>query len=232
MPRSLTPDGTAENRDDGSAMHCRCGAQRRVGISGSVVILLLLSLPAAAEEPDAAAILQGQSRPKTIAADFVQTRKIPELDMDIRITGSMVCELDKRLRWQVDSPVRSVTVIDREKLTHYDGETKNLAVIKQETLPWLKALRDSLDDWLSGDRKRLEQRFLLSVPRPGTLRLEPRDAVQKKLYRSVEIELAGDKRSIAKIIISESGGNLLEIAFRNVRNDPVPSPDTWVMPPR
>ena len=196
------------------------------------LLLLLPALAAAAEAPDAAAKLLGKARPKTIAADFVQIRKLPELDMDIRITGSMISELDRRLRWQVDSPVRSVTVIDREKLTHYDGETKKLAVIRQETFPWLKALRDSLDDWLSGDRKRLERRFRLSVPRSGMLRLEPRDAVQKKLYRSVEIELSEDGRFISRIRISESGGNLLEIVFRNVRSDPVPSPDTWVMPPR
>lgn len=199
----------------------------------ALISFLFLPLLAAAEEaPDAAAKLLTRDRPRIVAADFVQTRKLPELDMDIRITGSMVSELDGRLRWQVDSPVRSVTVIDRKKLTHYDGETKNLAVIKQETFPWLKALRDSLDDWLSGDRKRLEGRFALSVPRPGVLHLEPRDGTQKKLYRSVEIELAGDGRSISKIRIFESGGNMLEITFRNVRHDPELAPDIWVMPPR
>ena len=91
---------------------------------------------------------------RVIAADFVQIRHLAELNMEVRITGSMVSELDGRLRWQVDTPVRSVTVIDREKLTHYDGETKKLSVIRQETFPWLRILRDSLDDWLSGDRAR------------------------------------------------------------------------------
>jgi len=199
----------------------------------ALILFLFLSLPvAAAEAPDAAADLLAKERPRVVAADFVQTRKLSELDMDIRITGTMVSELDGRLRWQVDAPVRSVTVIDRKKLTHYDGETKNLAVIRQETFPWLKALRDSLDDWLSGDRKRLERRFLLTVPRPGVLRLAPRDETQKKLYRSVEIELAENGRFISKIRIFENGGNMLEIAFRNVRHDPVLPPDTWMMPPR
>ena len=197
----------------------------------ALIWLLFLPVLTAAEAPDAAA-LPGKVRPRVVAADFVQTRKLPELDMDIRITGSMVSELDGRLRWQVDSPVRSVTVIDREKLTHYDGETKKLAVIRQETFPWLGALRDSLDDWLSGDRKRLERRFVLTVPRRRTLRLEPREETQKKLYRSVKIELSEDERFISRIRISESGGNVLEIAFRNVRNDPVLAPGTWVMPPR
>jgi len=172
------------------------------------------------------------ARPRVVAADFVQTRRLGELDMDIRITGSMVSELDGRLRWQVDSPVRSVTLIDREKLTHFDGETKQLAVIRQETFPWLKVLRDSLDDWLSGDPERLEKRFFLSVPRPGTLHLEPRDAAQKKLCRSVEIEMAPDRSAIAAIRIDENGENHLEIRFSRVRNDPVLTPDVWRVPSR
>ena len=198
----------------------------------ALTLVLAACLPflgGAAETRETPADMLKLARPRVVAADFVQTRRLGELDMDIRITGSMVSELDGRLRWQVDSPVRSVTLIDREKLTHFDGETKQLAVIRQETFPWLKVLRDSLDDWLSGDPERLEKRFFLTVPRPGTLHLEPRDAAQKKFCRSVEIELAPDKSAIAAIRIDENGENRLEIRFFRVRNDPVLSPDvSWV----
>ena len=196
------------------------------------LILCLSALTVAAAGPDTAAGMLKIAKPRVVAADFVQTRRLADLDMEVRITGSMVSELDGRLRWQVDSPVRSVTVIDREKLTHYDGETKQLAVIRQDGFPWLKVLRDSLDDWLSGDRERLAARFDLTVPKPRVLHLEPREATQRKLYRSVEIELAEDSRSIAAIRIEEGAGDRLEIRFAHIRHDPQLPPDIWRMPPR
>jgi len=196
------------------------------------LMLCLLALTAAAREGEPAAAMLKLARHRVVAADFVQIRRLADLDMEVKITGSMVSELDGRLRWQVNSPVPSVTVIDREKLTHYDGETKRLAEIRQEAFPWLKVLRDSLDDWLSGDPDRLARRFEVTMLPPRSLHLEPRDATQKKLYRSVEIELAADHRSIAAIRIEEGAGDRLEIRFSHVRNDPALPPEIWRMPPR
>lgn len=169
---------------------------------------------------------------RVIAADFVQIRHLAELNMEVRITGSMVSELDGRLRWQVDTPVRSVTVIDREKLTHYDGETKKLSVIRQETFPWLRILRDSLDDWLSGDRARLTARFLVSTPRPRTVRLVPRDSEQKKLFGSVELDFAEKEDLVTAVRIKESSGEKLEIRFSQLRRDPPLPQKIWRMPPQ
>ena len=168
---------------------------------------------------------------RVIAADFVQIRRLADLDMEVRITGRMVSELDGRLRWQVDTPVRSVTVIDREKLTHYDGETKKLSVIRQETFPWLRILRDSLDDWLSGDRTRLTGRFLVSVPRSRTVRLVPRDREQKKLFGSVELDFAEKEDLVTAVRIEESSGEKLEIRFSQLRRDPPLPQEIWQMPP-
>jgi len=168
---------------------------------------------------------------RVISADFVQIRRLADLDMEVRITGSMVSELNGRLRWQVNTPVRSVTVIDREKLTHYDGETKKLAVIRQETFPWLRILRDSLDDWLSGDRARLTGRFLVSTPRPRTVRLVPRDSEQKKLFGSVELDFAEKDDLVTAVRIEESSGEKLEIRFSQLRRDPQLPQKIWQMPP-
>ena len=158
----------------------------------ALTLVLAACLPflgGAAETRETPADMLKLARPRVVAADFVQTRRLGELDMDIRITGSMVSELDGRLRWQVDSPVRSVTLIDREKLTHFDGETKQLAVIRQETFPWLKVLRDSLDDWLSGDPERLEKRFFLTVIEFfDKVHAIFRVAVHVKIVRSVKLE--------------------------------------------
>ena len=194
------------------------------------LLLCLFALVAAAQTPDAGAKMLKLSRHRVVAAKFVQIRRIADLDMEVRATGSMVSELDGRLRWQVDSPVRSVTLIDREKLTHCDGESGSIAVIEQEKFPWLKLLRDALDDWLSGDPERLARRFEVTVS--DSLHLVPRDAAMKKLCRSVDITLAPGGAAISTIRITEDGGDTLEIRFSEVVNDPELPPDTWRMPPR
>lgn len=195
-------------------------------------MVLLLPLLGAAVGAAENADFPKEARGRVIAADFVQTRRLAELEMEVRITGSMVSELDGRLRWQVDAPVRSVTVIDREKLTHYDGETKKLSVIRQEAFPWLGILRESLDDWLSGDKARLAQRFQVSAPRPRTVLLVPRESARRKLFRSVELEFSEKEDFITMIRIAESSGDRLEIRFSQLRRDPPLPQDLWRMPPR
>ena len=196
------------------------------------VLFCLLALVAAAQSPETGAKMLKLARHRVVAAKFVQTRYLKELDMSMESRGSMVSELDGRLRWQVDAPVKSVTVIDREKLTHFDGESGRTAVIEQEKFPWLKMLRGALDDWLSGDPERLAKRFDVTFPRPDTLHLVPRDAALKKLCPGVDITLAANGEAISSIRITEAGGDTLEIRFSEVVNDPVLPPDFWRMPPR
>ena len=197
----------------------------------TLAVLFLAVLNISAGGPEAAGTLKKASC-RVVAADFVQIRRLAELDMEVRIKGNMVSELDGRLRWQVDAPVRSVTVIDREKLTHFDGENGKLAVLEQEKFPWLKMLRSALDDWLSGDPERLARRFDVGSPRPDTLHLVPRDAALRKLCQSVDITLAESGDAIRLIRITEVGGDTLEIRFFEVVNDPALPPDIWRMPPR
>ena len=198
----------------------------------SMALCLLLALSAAAAGTGVRTIPAAAARPKVVAADFVQIRHLRELDMDVESRGSMVCELDGRLRWQIDDPVKSVTVIDRERLTHFDAETGKIAVIEQSNFPWLKVLRESMDDWLSGDGRRLERRFAVTSPRPDTLLLVPRGGELKELCRSVEIVFSPDGGVIRAIRIAECGGDSLDIRFSRVVHDPKPAPGIWQLPPR
>ena len=202
-------------------------------MSRTLKMPLLLLLAAAVTGAVAADVpAPGVKTPKVVAAKFVQVRHLAELDMDVESHGSMVCELDNRIRWQVDEPVKSITLIDREKLTHFDDATGQVAVIDQKKFPWLKLLRDSLDDWLSGDPERLAKRFTVTFPGPRTLHLVPRDAALEKLCRSVDITLSPGNAAISLIRITEDGGDTLDIRFSEVVNNPRVPPQIWRLPPR
>ena len=164
---------------------------------------------------------------RTIRADFIQTRRLTELDMTIEIRGEMVCENNGRLRWQVNIPVRSITVIGEKNLTHFDAETGKTSQIAQSKFPWLKVLRDCLSDWISGDPDRLAKRFEVAVKDDRTLRLTPKPGLEN-LFRSVEIRADARFAAIDTIAIEENSGDILTIRFVNVRKDPADVTEkTW-----
>ena len=196
------------------------------------LLLFFVSLLGFAGTEDLARKFRSIADYRTIRADFIQTRRLTELDMTIEIRGRMVCENSGRLRWQVDSPVRSVTVIGEKRLIHYDAETGKTSKIEQSKFPWLKVLRDCLTDWISGDPDRLAKRFELAGKDERTLRLTPKEDGLKNLFRSAEIRADAKFTAIETITIEENSGDVLTIRFANVRKDPAGLTEkTWQAAP-
>ena len=168
---------------------------------------------------------------RTIQADFVQTRHLKELDMKVEIRGEMVCEKNGRLRWQVKSPILSITVISQNELRHFDGETGKLAVIDSAKFPWLGVLRDCMTDWIAADPERLHQRFKLATQDSRTLRLLPENDQFRQIFNAVEIRLSADFNTVERILIEEKSGDRLTIRFSQVRKNPVLPEKIWQLPP-
>ena len=168
---------------------------------------------------------------QVIQADFVQTRHLAELDMKVEILGEMVCEKNGRLRWQVKSPIKSITVIRRNELRHFDRETGKLAVIDSAKFPWLGVLRDCMTDWITADPERLKQRFELQIKDDRNLRLQPKPRELREIFKSVEIRLSADSDGIEQIRIEEKSGDILTIRFNQVRKNPVLPEKIWQLPP-
>ena len=148
-------------------------------------------------------------------------------------TGAVKC-----LAFDLDGNVLAETRFPTELAIGPDGSIElNLLQLEgqaRQTLREITAkLRElgRLDDWLAGDPKRFEGRFAVTSPAPHTLRLVPCEETLKKLYRSVEIELAPDGASIAAVRLEENTGDRLEIRFLKVKNDPELPQSIWRMPP-
>lgn len=196
-----------------------------------ILLLSMLAFGCRAQMTDALAEkFRAISDYKKIRAEFVQTRHLKDLDMEVKILGEMVCEKKGRLRWEVKSPVRSVTVIGGEELRHRDLETGKTAVIRTGKFPWLQILRDCLTDWISGDPDQLGTRFELQVKDAHTLRLLPKTARLKTIFKAVEIRADAAFRTIESIGIDEISGDRLEIRFFNVRKNPVLPEKLWQVP--
>lgn len=202
--------------------------QHRLKNSGAwLIAALYCAVAGAAESPVAEARFMKLAARRFTAADFVQTRKLKELDTELKISGRMLNERDGRLRWQTDAPLRSVTVIDREKLIHFDRETGRSAVITRRDVPWLGVLRECMNDWLCGDRKRLERRFAISCSDDRSLLLVPKEKMLEGFFRAIRLRLTADGAHLERIVMEERGGDTLEIRFLNVVHPPEVPESAW-----
>lgn len=191
-------------------------------------LLLCVSLPAG--QP-LAERLTPLKKVKVTTADYIQIRTIADLDMQVTITGSMVYEKDGRLRWQADSPVRTITIIGENSLQNYDCETKKLITLDGKKFPWLKLIRESFTDSFTGDPEKLQKRFQIKEITPYILELTPADPLLSDWVQTLQITFRQDFTAVEKVEIREKNGDRLEILYRNIKLDPVLPETLWKLPP-
>ena len=195
------------------------------------VLLLLAAMVGSAGEHPLLEKFRKTADYKVFQADFIQIRHLAELDMKVEIRGEMICEKNGRLRWQVKSPIKSITVIHQNELRHFDGETGKLAVIDSARFPWLGILRDCMTDWITADPERLKRRFRLETKDSRTLCLQPGNDQLRQIFKAVEIRLSADFKAIEQIRIEEKSGDRLTIRFSRIRKNPVLPEKIWQLPP-
>lgn len=165
------------------------------------------------------------------SADFTQIRTIADLDMQVEIKGSMIYERNGRLRWQVDSPVRTITIIGSDQLQNYDCETEKLTRIDAKKFPWLTLLRECFTDTFSGDPDALQKQFKIREISPHVLELTPTDAAFINWVQKMKITFRQDFSAVEKVEILEKSGDKLEIIYCNIKLDPVLPESIWKLPP-
>lgn len=193
-------------------------------------LLFASALLCGGEDPALAAALKRVGDCRAVAAKFTQTRRLKDLDMEVVIRGSMVSEKHGRLLWRVDDPVPSVTLITERKLLHWDKETGKVAELAAD-LPWLKLLRDSFTDCLSGDVGKLKRFFAVAEVPPDKLKLTPLTPELKQLYAGIELVVDLERDAIVELVLDEPSGDRMTIRFDAVRRDPELPESSWKIPP-
>lgn len=189
----------------------------RTGLIAAVFLLLLLcgGRAGADELGDLVLRLAPMHSKRYTTADFIQTRRIKAMDMTLEIKGSMVCERNGRLRWQTDTPLKTVTVIDSQKLTHFDAETGKVVTLDTAKLKQMSDLLNNLAAWMSGDLGRIKQFCAVKITGKNSIYLTPLAENSDLQFKSCNISFQPDFRGMEKIIIVEPSGDVLEIKFFN-----------------
>lgn len=200
----------------------------RTLILTACLFLICTALPAAQPLAERLAPLK---KARVTSADYTQVRTIADLEMQVTIKGSMVYERDGRLRWQTNSPVRTITIIGKDQLQNYDCETDKLITVDAKKFPWLTLIRESFTDTFAGDPEALQKRFDVKEITSHTLELKPKDADFTDWAQKMSITFRQDFSAVEKVEILEKSGDKLEITYSNIKLDPVLPESIWKLPP-
>ena len=184
------------------------GAGLRARIARAASVLLLASLPAAAqEEPWDFARLMGElAQVQTSRARYSEVKRVAMLQKPLQLSGTLLYERPGRIEKRQTFPVEEVIRVDGDWLTvEREGKTRRIAL---QDASLVAALVESLRATLAGDGAELERLYRVRVQgtrQRWTLALAPREVEVAGVVKNIVI--AGSGSRIVRLEILEAGGD-------------------------
>lgn len=189
-----------------------------------IVAALALWLPAVAmaEEPVLSEVFARLSSPDTVQAEVTQTQHRQILGRPLVSTGSLAFARPDKLRWQVDSPARSVFVVQGDRVTTALPDLGRSETLRVGDQPQITALIESLTVWLHADAEQVAAHYDASW-QDDHVQLIARDPELSRWIERFELYLQEDGRAVQRVVMHEPDGDRSELVFQSVRLDePVP----------
>ena len=184
------------------------GADLRASIARAVPVLLLASLPAAAqEEPwDFARLMAQLAQVQATQARYSEVRRVAVLQKPLQLSGTLLYERPALIEKRQILPFSEVIRVDGNWLTvEREGKTRRIALLNE---PLVAALVETLRATLAGDGAELERLYSVRVGgtrQRWTLALTPREIEVAGVVKSIGI--AGSGSRIVRLEILEPGGD-------------------------
>ncbi len=184
------------------------GADLRASIGRAVPVLLLASLPAAAqEEPwDFARLMAQLAQVQTSRVRYSEIKRVAMLQQPLQLSGTLFYERPARLERRQTLPFKEVISVDGDWLTvEREGRTWRIAL---QNGSLIAALVESLRATLAGDGTELERLYSARVQgtrQRWTLALSPREVEIAGVVEGINI--AGSGSRIARVEILQPGGD-------------------------
>ncbi len=184
------------------------GAGLRASIGRAVSVLLLASLPVAAqEEPwDFARLMAQLAQVQTSRVRYSEIKRVAVLQKPLQLSGTLFYERPARLERRQTLPFKEVISVDGDWLTvEREGKTWRIAL---QNASLVAALVESLRATLAGDGTELERLYSARVQgtrQRWTLALSPREVEIAGVVEGINI--AGSGSRIARVEILQPGGD-------------------------
>ena len=184
------------------------GAGPRARFARAASVVLLASLPAAAQEDrwDFARLMGELAQVQTSRARYSEVKRVAILQKPLQLSGTLFYERPGRIEKRQTLPVEEVIRVDGGWLTvEREGKTRRIAL---QSASLVAALVESLRATLAGDGAELERLYSVRVQgtrQRWTLALTPREVEVAGVVKNIVI--AGSGSRIVRLEILEPGGD-------------------------
>ncbi|PLX82979.1 MAG: outer membrane lipoprotein carrier protein LolA [Desulfuromonas sp.] len=200
-----------------------------------LVLILLLAGPAWAAPPpqDApglervlAGLEQAAAGVETLAADFVQEKRLEIFAEVLTSRGRFYFQRPDRLRWEVTEPVASGFALEGGKGRRWHeraGDAEEFAVSRE---PGMRLVAEQLLAWARVDLAWLAERYRIALlaEAPVTLELTPLATGARDYVDHLRIVFAADRRHVQSVEFFAGDGDVTRIRFvEAVVNGPLPA---------
>lgn len=221
------------------------GTCRRI-VSALILALLLFPRPNLAEEtvPDGK-MISGAERDRWfeevrerqkgitgVSAAVVQRKRDPLLKNEAVSRGKMSFRKPASLRWEVESPERSIVVMDGGTVTTYYPKRKEAERRDVQYDFASRAALGFIESGISASLPELERRFHVDLFRSDNqvvLRLIPRSKMLSRVIASIRIHQDSKDGRTRRIVVEGARGDRTETTFSGVTLNPDFPPDTFIL---
>jgi outer membrane lipoprotein carrier protein len=195
--------------------------------SGVCFFGLILALPFLLAWSDSwEGIREASRRITSLEARFVQKKTLPILAKPFVSQGRFFYQPPAQLRWEYDSPVRSVLIMNGDAVKRYLKDQDKWREDTGAALPAMRLVMEDIMNWQQGrfDANPQFQASLVKGPEPKIL-LVPKEASWRKMIRRIELTLSSEQAGVMKSVrVVEDERTDTTLEFSQVRlNRPLPS---------
>jgi outer membrane lipoprotein-sorting protein len=190
--------------------------------------LLFWAAPLFAGElpPEAVAAWQQMNQVKRIEARFEQSRASSLLTKPLVSTGTLRFERPDKLAWVVETPGKSVMILDGSKLGMAYPDLGVREEIELGGDPNVERLVRGMLIWLAGDLDQLRQDYDVTWQAGKGSEgmdlavLKPRDPAVAHLMGQLNLSIGGQPLQVRAVQVIEPDGDLVNIRLFDIRVDP------------
>lgn len=188
-----------------------------------IFFLLPLSLQVLSAEPDTLSRIGAQMEQyPVVRAEFIQNKQMPALKRPLVTSGRLVFSRRHGVLWQIEQPYRMSYVLGEERIVEIaaDGTRRERGL---RDVPGLAQVGRVFRAMLGANTSALRELFVVRAqggPDKWEIDLTPRQAQLAQFLSG--LQLSGG-RFVESLSISETGGDMTQIRFRNTQSASVPS---------
>ncbi len=148
----------------------------------------------------------------SIKADFIQEKHLKILARPIISTGTLTFEAPQSLRWEYQTPIPSILLMNGSKVKKFIERDGQLVEDTGMQFNSMQVVLAEISNWLDG-RFTDNEMFRVSFPAENTVLLTPKQQALAGLISKIELKLADQKGLLDRVTIFEGPDSYTTMTF-------------------